>query len=167
MIRKIGLLTLFSSLFLVSCATMMGSKITDPSLREMEKVLEFPEQSQDDLYIKANAWFVETFTSAESVIEFQDKESGKIMGKYVFSYSEGLYFYDVKQTLSIDLRDGKVRAKIINPLFRATGDALNGRYAAIPAYKPLESVAGIDKARLEWLELIRSLQNHLNKDTSW
>src|SRR5690625_7103367 len=67
---------------------------------------------KDDLYIRTNGWFVETFNSPESVIEFQDKEAGKIMGKYVYTYSEGVYTYAVRQTISIDIREGRLRMSI-------------------------------------------------------
>src|SRR5574344_2909153 len=67
------------------CATMMGAKAT-PEMRTYKRIIEIPGQTKDQIYIRANSWFVETFNSAESGIEFQDKEAGKIMGNYVFSY---------------------------------------------------------------------------------
>jgi hypothetical protein len=82
-----SVLTVLLSAFLYACGTMMGAKAPEEA-RRFEKVIDVPGFSKSDLYVKANAWFVETFNSAESVIEFQDKEAGKIMGKYVFSYYE-------------------------------------------------------------------------------
>jgi hypothetical protein len=76
-------LTVLLSAFLYSCGTMMGVKASDEA-RRFEKVIDVSNLSKSDIYIKANAWFVETFNSAESVIEFQDKEAGKIMGKVCF-----------------------------------------------------------------------------------
>ena len=39
--------------------------------------------TKDELYIRANQWMIRSFKSAKSVIQFQDKEAGKIMGKYL------------------------------------------------------------------------------------
>src|SRR5690625_5187989 len=94
--------------FLSSCGTMMGAKV-DESERSIDEIVEAPGMKKDALYIRANGWFVETFNSPESVIEFQDKEAGKIMGKYVYTYSEGVYTYAVRQTISIDIREGRLR----------------------------------------------------------
>lgn len=84
MTKSITYLTciILAGFILNGCATMMGAKAA-PEMRTFEKVIEISDKSKDQIYIKANGWFVETFNSAESVIEFQDKEAGKIMGKYV------------------------------------------------------------------------------------
>lgn len=38
---------------------------------------------KDTNYVLANEWMVETFNDAESVIQFSDKESGTVKGKYL------------------------------------------------------------------------------------
>jgi hypothetical protein len=152
-------LTILLSAFLYACGTMMGAKASEEA-RRFEKVIDIPNLSKSDIYIKANAWFVETFNSAESVIEFQDKESGKIMGKYVFSYAEGVYTYDVRQTISIDIKDGKVRIVINDPYFRTTSGMGQKYYDA--KYTPLVTLAGINRATEKWTELSNSLASYLN-----
>lgn len=165
-ITKLTFITIVMIL-ITGCATMMGVK-APPEMRTFEKIVEISNQSKNDLYIKANSWFVETFNSAESVIEFQDKEAGKIMGKYVFSYTEGIYYYDIKQTISIDIKDSKVRIVISDPYYKNTGDVLNGRYGYVGrSYSILESQKRIEKARLEWNLLVKSLTTSLNKNTDW
>jgi len=74
----------FLILFLVnSCAT---TNVSVPLADNYEQIIEVPGASKEELYSRVNSWFVETFNSAESIIEFQDKEIGKVMGKYVWSY---------------------------------------------------------------------------------
>jgi Domain of unknown function (DUF4468) with TBP-like fold len=103
----------FSILFLIiaSCSTTQKIPLED----SYEKIIEVPNLSKDQLYIRANAWFVEAFKSAESVIQFQDKEAGSIMGKYVFksSYTSNKYHY--RNIISIDVRDNKARIKFYEP----------------------------------------------------
>ena len=159
------LLLLFFVLVLFNgCASMYGPN-APVEMRSFEKIIEIPNVTKDEIYVKANSWFVETFNSAESVIEYQDKEAGKIMGKYVFSYTEGLYFYNVKQTISIDIKDNRIRVSIYNPFSMITGDALNGSRSG--SYSPLVTQAGVDKARSQWNKLVVSLEESLKTDSDW
>ncbi|WP_107822016.1 DUF4468 domain-containing protein [Mangrovibacterium marinum] len=52
------------------------------TVSKSEQVIEVP-GTKDELYVKANEWMVRSFNNAKSVIQFQDKEAGKIMGKYL------------------------------------------------------------------------------------
>lgn len=158
-------LVLLTTMTLIRCGTMMGAK-ANPELRSYEEVLELPGHSKDQLYIRANSWFVETFNSAESVIEFQDKEAGKLMGKYIFSYSEGVYTYNVKQTVDVEMKDDKVRVRITNPLYRATSGMGETYYNN--SYRLLETQQGVERARSEWKKLTASLESYLEeKDEDW
>jgi len=161
----IGTLFLLSVL-LSGCATMNGVPAPN-ELRTYENIIEVPSKLKNELYVDVNSWFVQNFNSAESVIEFQDKEVGKIMGKYVFSYNEGIYYYDVRQTISIDVKDYKVRLVINEPYFKTTGDALNGNYAGQRNYQPLVSQKGVERARIEWDQLAGSLAKHLSNSSNW
>lgn len=160
------LVLLISISLLTSCATMMGTKAS-PEMRIFEKIIDIPDKTKNELYINANSWFVENFNSAESVIEFQDKESGKIMGKYVYTYYEGIYNHMVRQVISIDLKDNKVRITINEPYFKTIGDALNGIYASGANYRPLVSQKGLEKAHVEWNTLTNSLVEALRKSSNW
>lgn len=64
--------------------------------------------SKNDLYVKAYEWMAKTFVSAKSVIQMQDKEAGKIIGRAVFSSAKGTTNY----ILAIDVKDGKYMASI-------------------------------------------------------
>ena len=66
------------ALFLFSsCASFQ--MITTPKAGD---IIEF-KGTKEELYLKANAWMVKSFSNSKSVIQFQDKEAGKIMGKYL------------------------------------------------------------------------------------
>ena len=41
--------------------------------------------NQDDLFIKANDWMISMFKDASSVIQFNDKQEGVLIGKYLMS----------------------------------------------------------------------------------
>lgn len=64
---------------LLSCTPIKW--VTTPKVGE---IIDVP-GTKDELYIRANQWMVRHFKSAKSVIQFQDKEAGKIMGKYLMN----------------------------------------------------------------------------------
>ncbi len=153
------------AVFMLSgCGTVMGVK-APPEASSMEKIIDIAKADKDELYIKANTWFVDTFVSAESVIEFQDKEAGKIAGKYTFEYSEGFQRYRVKQTIDLSIRDNMVRVEIRSPVFRVVHSA--SRSMPHTEYVPLETQAGLNKARTEWNMLINSLEEALRQSYEW
>lgn len=159
----IGIVVVLSTL-LYSCASMMGASAAEEA-RKYERVIEVPNHTRSEIYVKANAWFVETFNSAESVIEFQDRESGKIMGKYVFTYNEGVYTHAVRQVISLDCRDNRVRIVINDPYFKTTHGM--GQYYPNTQYSPLKTQVGVEKARIRWEYLSNELEKYLQIDDSW
>ena len=77
--RKLFLLPVLTVLFLSlqSCAV-----ITTES-RPITKVVNIEDATKNELYVRANNWMVSAFNNAESVIQFTDKETGTITGKYL------------------------------------------------------------------------------------
>ncbi|HBY66654.1 MAG TPA: hypothetical protein DEG69_02080 [Flavobacteriaceae bacterium] len=63
----------------VGCAVMGEETVSQ--LPVSEKTVNI-NGTQNELYVKANSWMVTAFSDAESVIQFTDKESGTVMGKY-------------------------------------------------------------------------------------
>jgi hypothetical protein len=75
-----------------------------------DKIIEV-QGTKDELYIKANEWMVRTFNNAKSVIQFQDKEAGKIMGKYLMN-SIGQTGADTYSLITISVKDGATKIDI-------------------------------------------------------
>lgn len=165
--KKITLLSaVFLFGFISSCGTMMGTDAPVES-RSMEKIFQAEGKTKNNIYISVNEWFVKNFTSAESVIEFQDKEAGKILGKYMFSYTEGIYYYDVRQTISVSIKEGIFKISFENPMFRVTGDALNGSGSGSVNFRPLIKEKGVERARLEWSNLSNDLSKYIKTNDTW
>jgi hypothetical protein len=69
---------IISSFFFVSC---LGSKV--PQDTPLSKIADFENVfDKGENFVLANEWMVETFNDAQSVIQFTDKESGIVKGKY-------------------------------------------------------------------------------------
>jgi hypothetical protein len=65
------------SYLLNSCASIVIQDTPPPKIATFENEL-----SKDQNYVLANEWMVESFNNATSVIQFTDKESGTVKGKY-------------------------------------------------------------------------------------
>jgi uncharacterized protein YacL (UPF0231 family) len=104
-------------LVLASCATTSSVDFT--SLQEgVKKVIEVEGASQDELFVKANNWAVSAFSNADSVIEFSDKESGTITGKYYLRYHGNCFYFwaggDVAPwtLIQVEVKEGKARISL-------------------------------------------------------
>lgn len=104
---KKTVLFLFVAVFLQSCTSYQ--QIT---ASKSEQIIEV-QGSKNEIYVKANEWMVRAFNNAESVIQFQDKEAGKIIGKYLMhSYTNRYVNYKVYSIITITVRDGATKIDI-------------------------------------------------------
>lgn len=77
---------LYFALFIFSISSCTISKPIVVSFDEpLTSTFENLNGTKDELFIKANSWATSTFKDAKSVIDFNDKESGVIIGKYLLS----------------------------------------------------------------------------------
>ncbi|WP_026449922.1 DUF4468 domain-containing protein [Aequorivita capsosiphonis] len=70
--------------FLILSITVFSCKAPQPvvNIGTISETMTI-EENKDDLYIKSNNWMVETFVSAKSVVQFSDKETGIVTGRYL------------------------------------------------------------------------------------
>ena len=85
---------------------------------ELQKVIEVNNVSQDEIFIKSMEWFSRTFKESKSVIDYEDKEAGKIIGNGAVSHTYamivgGYVLFSVK----IEAKDNRSRITLSN--FRA------------------------------------------------
>lgn len=89
---------------ITSCAPLKTISKTE---FKKEEIIDVPNTSKNDLYVKANEWMVSNFGNADSVIEFSDKEEGTILGKYLLQgqvVSTGYGTSDTRIFAKIDIR---------------------------------------------------------------
>jgi hypothetical protein len=80
------------------------------------EVVKVDSVSKDELYTRAREWFAKTFKSAQDVLQMDDKESGKLIGK---GSSKGVNhlqlstnsFY-LNYMISITIKDGRYRYEV-------------------------------------------------------
>ncbi len=167
--KKVKLLVILfiTTVSLSSCSIIFGVTAS-PEKRTFKRVIDVPNRSKNKLYVSANSWFVDTFDYAGSVIEFTDKEEGRIIGKYVFNTFQGFENFIIRQTITVDVKDGRVRLTISNPYYKWIGDNIDGdKDDPSEVFEPLVTEDGLEIARREWEKLAQSLTNYLRKDGTW
>jgi hypothetical protein len=161
--KKISLVVIKIVFLVLATSMMWGCRTTQVIISEdskkMERIIDVPNLSKDALYIKVNSWFVENFNSAESVIEFQDKEAGKIIGKYEHSYTYHLNLWYARQTVSVDIKDNRIRFIISDPYHTIDGNPY--AYVKYWNYVPVNDEKTIKILRPKWEKLATSLQNYV------
>jgi hypothetical protein len=114
-------LTLTAAFVALLC---FASKAQDIPLDTVSKqvsyasVVETP-GTKDELYTKARAWFATAFKDSKSVIQMDDKESGKLIGKGIVlgNIRDALNIttlgtFKLNYTVYITVKDGKYRYEI-------------------------------------------------------
>lgn len=91
-----------------------------------EQVYQVPNKSKADLYKNAKQWFVDYFKSSKDVIQNEDKEDGKIVGKGIllipFKGALGSsVIYDDKLSIQVDCKDSKYRIRIYEQTLSSPG----------------------------------------------
>lgn len=153
-----------------------------------QSVIELPGRTQIELYKNSKQWFVDYFKSSKDVIQNDDKESGKVIGKgIIFVYLKTTFFSQTisdKITIQIDCKDGKYRYKIYDinltvpssyssvtgpvPAFDFTAEDLIARLTDNPArigYTKGQCRKILDSIVAETQSTISSLKTAMNAKT--
>ena len=152
---------------LCSCFSLKLAPITQTTF---EKIIDAPNVSKNDLYISVNEWFVKQFTSAKSVIQFQDKEEGKIVGKYVSeltSCETMSYYFESTQIISVDIRENKIRLSITNPCIAYGMKNAYGVRSPLGACVNTATEESQLSMNRSWENLAHSLEEYVNNSSSW
>jgi len=104
--RLAALSALIVTPFFVGCATQKSTPV------EVVQVVQMGDLSTNDLYNRARQWFSEYFVSGESVVDYEDRDAGTIIGNglgQIGTYAFGLGQEYIRYNLRIDVREGRIR----------------------------------------------------------
>lgn len=139
---------------LASCATAPAAGPT-----ATERIIEV-QKSKSEIFVASMDWIAKTFVSAKAVIEYQDKEAGKIVGHGSALVNYAVIPADTHFTFTIDIKDSKARisiqkiyletsvsgavsrsnadAAMVARFMKLKGNAIFDNYAAAITSKPAE-----------------------------
>ena len=155
---KKGLVAVMAVVLTMSL-TSCGTKTTS-GIEPISEVVEVSNTSKDELYVKANNWMVSAFNDAESVVQFADKESGTVTGKYYLSPITGASQYGPAQNayaiINIQVKDNASKITVTPEKF----EYMKGN---------LYTLYNEEDARMRINNLISSFENAMKKaeDTDW
>jgi hypothetical protein len=108
MIKKIlPFAALTVSIMITGCAN------TEYKPVEVTSVINIPNQSKGDLFKKTRQWFSQYFVSGETAVDYEDAESGVIIGNGIANIGHdtfGVVVRKFKYNIRIDTKDNKFRA---------------------------------------------------------
>ena len=107
------LLSIFSLILISGCATTTEATIEQ---RNHEFIVDYKDISKELIFERTMTWIANNFRSAKQVIEYSDKEAGKIVGNGTTNLRAEGALIDVTLhfTLNVDIKDEKVRYRFIN-----------------------------------------------------
>jgi hypothetical protein len=109
-----GVLLAFALVF-NGCASY--EKVADQN-SEISKIYDI-ELSKDEIFDGSLQFIAENFTSAKSVIEYQDRDAGRIIGNGSTKVSDGLMDRDATFTMVIDIKDNRYRVSFRSLQYKA------------------------------------------------
>jgi hypothetical protein len=153
LMKKMKGLLLFFLFVLSACMTQQPITKEEGTVSE---TVETPGINAADIYTKINLWFVEAFNSAESVIQYSDKEQGVIKGKGNFA-TTFMTPIRVFFTITVEIKDEKYRLSFSDPYFQNT--TTTNMSPTINTY-PLDKRL-LEETLAEWKLLANSLKKFL------
>lgn len=169
------LFVLFVAASLSSCAVQQA---LPEDLTTHELIFDFPGSDKATLYHRANSWLAETFVSAETVIDYQDKEAGRIIGKFTSRARQGNNVGDTRQTVAIDVKDEMARIRFSNPQFRPTYNSLAAGFGILAGdydagsihgakYRPVHKAKTMEDIKEQWNTLVSDYRVYLSTPDDW
>jgi len=100
------------ALLVFGCAGSMSTLSNDI---EIQRVIELDGHKKDDLYINSMEWLSRTFKESKSVVDYQDKDAGKIIGNGAVSHIYALIVNGyVLFSVKLEVKDGRSRITLSN-----------------------------------------------------
>jgi len=134
------------------------------------KVIEVPGTTKIDLYSRANEWFAKTYNSSQNVLQAQDKEEGKLIGKALMkSTLKGFNAGYVNYTISVFLKDNRYKYEVTDLAHEkgtstlGSGGALESNKAATMSIMGKQWVSIKIQADNEIKSLLSSLELAMNQ----
>lgn len=109
---------------------------------ETTEVVNVPSQDQKNIYNKTRQWFSQYFVSGKSVVDYENPETGTIIGNGVAQIGSdpfGIIQYKIEYNIRIDTKDGRFRA--LTNIVKHTNTDSKGTYTVNNVSKNRETDA--------------------------
>jgi len=130
---------------------------------EYSSVIGVENKSKNEIYSKARQWFSHHFVSGESVVDYEDKTEGTIIGNGITNIGTtalGMVKEEIEFQIRVDTKDGRFRTETkITKHYNV--DSQNGRYEAswVTPERKLKAEAAVERT-------VASLKSYVTDRTS-
>lgn len=137
--------------------------------RTIQKVYDVPGMTKDRIYDKSRIWIAKNFRSSKAVIEYENKETGVIVGNGITNYPVSGFMsavahegWQVRFNMKEDMKDNKIRVTYENLTLLLPASKYSG-----PAEVPVSSQSDIDALRSVLLSFSDQMVQYVrsSKDT--
>jgi hypothetical protein len=109
-------------ILIITGLTFKSCAVIKTESKPVTKVIQIENAEKNKPYVKANNWMVSAFNNAESVVQFTDKESGTITGKYLLGTVTDASQYGaanrVFAIINIQVKDGASKITVTPESFQ-------------------------------------------------
>ena len=162
-----------SASLVTGCAGMQPISEADKTI---ERVVEAPNYSKDQIFSATKIWVAENFKSAKSVIEYENKEEGTIIGNGVIAYPcSGMDClaksdWKVPFTMRVDMKNEKFKLTFTNMHLAWPASVSGATYTRANDGSPIYYQGDIDKikpALLKFGDELQASMNNNKKSSNW
>lgn len=159
---------LICSLFLISFPAFSQDVIIEQNQNgeyQYQEVLKVENTSQEKIYDRINLWIAKNYVSANDVIQYENKETGKIIVKGNVSTTNYGWKVYLMHTLTIETKDDKFRITLDQFKYQAAGSSPVVSFSgSVPRKKKM-----LDKLENELQSSVTDLYGtvHNESDDDW
>lgn len=162
--RQMRILLVIIFTAIISGCVSQPIKETD---REFERIIEIPNTSSDVIYERSKMWIAENFVSSKAVLEYDNRETGRLIGNGRMDYPcsglscMGKTNWDVKFTMKVDSKDSKLRVTF-SKINLAWPYSHNGGIPIQAHDGPVHSQSDMNAIKVRFTELSNQLVAYIN-----
>lgn len=145
-------------LLLLLSSSVLFAKNLKPEEVKYQEIVEFPGMDANLLYEKAKSSLVNHFNSSKAVIQYEDKEQGRIRGRGWTQVTYALTPVNTWYTITIDVKDEKLRITFTD---MRLPDIFSNKDDVTLMYLPMQLEKFSKQAKI----LIESIKNDIISDT--
>lgn len=164
------IIPLVSIFILSACASNQSYNYATETQRNPSKVIEIPGYAKDKIFSSSKMWIAENFKSAKSVIEYENKDEGVLIGNGVINYPcegfecVGKGAWTVPFTMKIEVKDQKIRTSFSN--IQLSMPATAGMYAAPSTTIPAVASEDVNKITAKLLKFGDDIKSYIDSGKS-
>jgi len=166
LMKKINYIIVFAIYFFIGCAGMEARPAQD-----LEKIVEMPGFTKNQIFDQTKIYIAENFKSAKAVLEYENKETGTIIGNGIIKFPtaggmESLALNDWKTAfkMRVDIKEERFRCTFSN--IGIEWPATYGRYGGPAGGRSIFYGQEFERISSSLLSIPSSIENSIKRSNT-